>query len=678
MSEMIEALRKNISRANAAYFQGKPEVSDTVYDTWKKQLRKHAPQDPLLTQVGATYSRDEMRNKTKHNIVCGSLDNLENSIDGYADWLAALARVVSDTAMVLSLKIDGSSLILTYKNGQLVRACTRGNGEVGENVTANAVLFRGVPTTLQNVAGFENWSGDIRGEAVLYDADFKALTADRDEDDVTNPRNIGNGIVGRTDGTDAERMQFLAFSLVPEGEKTTPFAISKSYEVLAAMGLDVVPYRLCKTAEEAAYYFEDTIKNRANLPFGIDGLVGILDSFLSRSRFITDDPKTLLRPKFAKAIKPPVQAEETVLLGCTLSVGHSGVIAPTGVVKPVNIGGVMVTNVFLNNWDEIERFDLNIGDRITVSRAGDVIPKVIGAEPGDSRTAIPRPEACPSCGGPISRRNTGEGLSAHHYCTNQQCPGIRLAKIDHWIGSSKKGIGILGIGEAILQKLFNERVLDDAADLYTLTVDRLARVNLPDEGRTIAVGESRAQSIVESINSKRELPLHVFLGGLGIDLLGSRRALQMIQKSNGALASLDGWLDDRVLESIQMPGFGETQRAAIRSGMDFVRPLVQKLLANGVVPVPYEAPKKKVGGKVDLSGKSFCFTGTREGLEEVQAAGGEIKSGVSKGLTYLVQKDATSMSNKTKKAIEYGTKIMGIDFLRQVLDGKASLDELDG
>ena len=280
---------------------------------------------------------------------------------------------------------------------------------------------------------------------------------------------------------------------------------------------------------------------------------------------------------------------------------------------------------------------------------------------------IDPPSVCPVCGSEAT--NVHRGIEhANHFCTNENCPGIQIAKVDHWIGNSKKGIGILGIGDTILQALIDNRVVSDPADLYTITVDQLANITLSGGGK---IGESRATTIVDNINNSRNLKLSKFLGALGIDLLGSRRAELMIKVADGELNTLNDWLDDNKLATIQLEGFGDIQRKAIRAGIDKCRSLIAKLLTNGVKPLDVE--KVVINGVAGIAGKSFCATGTRKFLPELEAAGAIIKSGVSKGLDYLIQIDPSSTTSKSKKALEYGTKIIGLEQVEAALKGEATL-----
>jgi DNA ligase (NAD+) len=295
--------------------------------------------------------------------------------------------------------------------------------------------------------------------------------------------------------------------------------------------------------------------------------------------------------------------------------------------------------------------------------------------PGPNRQLIPEPDRCPSCGDPTTRDRRGK-KGAVVYCTNNACPEIVLQKVDHWIGTSKKGVGILGIGETILRTLWDEQAINDPADLYTMTVEQIKDLEMSGGGR---IGESRATEITKNIAAKRNLSLHIFLGSLGIELLGRRR-VQILQKAaNGELDTLDDWLDDAKLASIKLEGLGDTIRIAIRAGIDENRVLIEKLISVGVT---IDAPEKKpeVGDEGPMHGVSFCFTGTRVCMDQVQELGATIKSSVAKtkpSPDFLVQMDALSTSNKTKNADANGhTRVISLAYLKQVLAGEATLDDV--
>jgi DNA ligase (NAD+) len=653
----VQDLVSEINKANAAYYNtGKAIYTDEEYDRLKEQLRSIDSGHPLLEQVGCTPTA---RLKMAHSIPMGSLDNTEDGVTGVGKWLATIDKVDTNYTIFASLKIDGASLCANYKNGVLESVITRGNGTIGELITDNASKFANLPLKLDH-----DVTVSVRGEAILYKADFNAIC---DEESIpieerSNPRNFGNGILGRDDGRNSDKMRFLAFNVVGIDSETE----HEKFQLLQSWGFEVAPYQHCKSATDFSSYYNDIVLKRDELPFEIDGIVISVNEVIIQNKFITSDVKSKLRPKYARAVKFPHKANNTQLVGVSISVGHTGVIVPTAMVKTVRVGGVNVSNILLNNWDEIERLGIEIGDTVTVILSGDIIPKISNlVEKGQNRHPILQPQECPSCGGKTTRIYRGK-LGANLYCTNDECRAKLIGKIDHWIGSSKKGIGIMGIGSTILSAIFDAGLVKDPADLYTLTVDQLEDIVLDG----VRIGTSRATAIVNDIHSKKEIGLDTFLGALGIDLLGSRRAALLMQHAKGRLDSLDNWLDIGLLETIDLPGLGDSIRESIINGIEDSRALIDKLLSVGIKIKSSDTGKAAAANPVlsnSIAGKSFCFTGTRDHLTEVESLGGIIKSGVSKGLDYLVQANPLSVSTKSKKAEAYGTQIISVEYLAEMI-----------
>ena len=671
------AIQDLIDKSDSAYYRTHASIlTDAEYDCIKSHLKSHYPDDERCVRVGHQFSVDELRTKVKHNIPMGSLDNTENGVAGLSSWVDSMTDVLSVApAIFSSLKIDGASICATYRDGKLVRVATRGNGEIGDDITVNGMNFIGLPTNLTM-----NVDADVRGEAILYKSDFEAIcVADKIlEEDKSNPRNVGNGIIGRDSGVDSDRIRFIAFNI--ESDIVFDTEVAKM-AFLKKLGFKHVPYTLCSDVAEFMVFYDCVVSGRNEFPFEIDGIVVVVNSIEQQLKFITNDIKSRLRPKYAKAVKFPHKSNATILEAVYLSVGHTGVVIPTALLKETRVGGVNVTHALLNNWDEIRRLDIAINDEVEVVLAGDIIPKIIRKiSNGNPRVDITEPTVCPTCGSATSRNYRGKD-GANVYCTNNTCDAKLIGKIDHWIGNSKKGVGVLGIGDIILNAMWKNGVVKDPSDLYKITIDSIKDLKLDGEMR---VGASRAHQIVTNINGKRNLPLHVFLGALGIDLLGSRRVQILSDASDGKLAKLENWLDSSVLSTIVIPGFGDIIREAVVAGIDDNRVLIQKLLDAGVT-ITSEGENIESGESVSMScesvendvqpfdGFTFCLTGTRAHIDDITRLGGVIKSGVSRGLTFLVQADPLSVSGKTRKAEEYGTSIISIDYLKQAINGEVVL-----
>lgn len=683
----LPEVRLLIDKADVGYYRKDPILTDAEYDSLKAALKELDETDERLTRVGPPYDPETIGNEVRHAIPMGSLDNTDDGILGFDPWLENVSDKlgVSGTAAVTaSLKVDGASICASYRNGKLTCVATRGNGETGEDITINGARFRHLPTVLSKPIDCE-----VRGEAILYVEDYKVIRSREmgvpfdqiPEADRSNPRNIGTGITRRHDGQDSDKIRFLAFNIVcPEGCGASFNNELEKMELLKELGFQPVPYKVCPTPKDLHDYYSEVVESRPKLPFEIDGLVVVLYHRQEQEFFVTADPKSRLRPKHSRAIKFPHKSNTTVLEGVDVTIGHTRMVIPTAVLREVRIGGVNVTSALLNNYTEVERLDIAIGDEVEVVLAGDIIPKIIRkVKDGATRTAIVEPKKCPSCDAPTTRTLRGKE-GACTYCSNPKCAAAVFAKLDCWIGSSKKGVGILDIGDSMIKALWDNGMLTDPADLYKLTVDGIKNVSI---GKGVRIGTSRAEKVVKNIQDKKKLTLSTFLGSLGIELLGRRRVTLLQEAAGGQLDTLADWMDVEKLKTIQIAGYGDTIRAAVVQGIEENLDLIKKLLAAGVT---VDSAAKEVeaveggaapAGDKPFAGLSFCFTGTRDGLDDVVAKGGIIKSGVSKGLDFLVQKDPTSKSNKTQKAEEYGTQIIGIDYLRKAINGEVTLTKAE-
>lgn len=673
----LAQLRSAIDRAAQLYYTPGCEspITDDEYEALMGQLREAAPDDFRLTRVGVPYSAGTMRNKRSHSIPMGSLNNTDEGILGFAEWYDKTCALlgVESFAINASLKMDGNSVALSYVDGRLTEAISRGDGELGESLTANAVKWMGVPTCLK-----VPFTGTVRGEAILYKGEFDHLK--EQDPTLSNPRNVGSGILGRIDGTQNELIRLVAFNVV-ENKIEFP-SLGMKFKALKTLGFDPVQHLIIDGTRdevvskmEAHFAFNES--QRENFPFEIDGIVVMVDS-VPMQKQITKDRKDELRPKYGRAVKFVTQKAQTTVTGVTITIGHTGAIIPTAIVEPVYVGGVTITNVLLNNWnansESPSAAHVAIGDIVEIARQGDVIPKIVRVvEMPADRQPIPEPATCPVCGAPTTRTlRDKEGVVT--LCSSKDCSAQGVGKIKHFI----RDAGIMGIGSGILQAITNELV-KTPADLYRLKEEQL--IDLPiSQGKSGRLGQSRATAILAEIEKSKQMPLCNFLGALGIPLLGKRRA-EIVANEQG-LTTLEDWMDTEKLTLIP----GDTMRATITEGLNQAWPIIEDLLEVGVNVVSHttvavvanetanetvdatDEPKQKT-----IAGSTFCWTGTRELLDETKAAGGIEKSGISAKLDYLVQKDPTSSSGKTLKAESLGVKIISIECLRAVLAGEREL-----
>lgn len=636
-------------------------MSDAEYDALEDQLRQFDPDDPVLALVGSPIPADTILTKARHSIPMGSQSKV-NSEAEFMVW----AQKSEGSAIHASLKGDGASAAAYYQQGRLVQAISRGDGTIGEDITANAMRFKGLPAWV-GLEG-QGFTGAVRFEVILTVDDWTAIDPSRSK----NPRNAGNGIMGRKNGHQSDRLTAYAFEIdeTVRGESYRFATEAEKVQRLAQLGFNLIPQRLCSTAEEAVAYFRETAEQREALPFWIDGIVLKMNDLGLQERMGV----TSGRPKGQVAWKFDSSGAETVLTGVVISGGHTGAIVPTGQLQPVEIGGTTVSSVSLVNFDEIARLDLAVGDSVWVIKANDIIPKAVRVtHRPENRQPILAPLACPFCGCEVGRRiNTGGGEGVILECRNAACPKKSSGKINRWISS----LDILGIGDVVLESMLEQLQIEDAAELYTLKgrFNELATLVTHAE-RDLKLGEKRATSILEAIEAKRVLTLSQFLGSLGLEHLGKRRVEIMIRAAQGELDTLDDWRsgklrDPRVAELAGAPNIA----VPIQDGIDAMAAVIDKMLANGVEILP---PQEDLHGSAEseeaqrptvcISGKLPSGKKKADYQEPLRAAGYELIDEVGKDLSYLVLADAASTSSKAVKARKLGVRVISEDELADLL-----------
>jgi len=702
MQNELNELRNNVDRSDQSYFNGgNRPVDDSVYDSWKRRLKELAPYDERLTRIGAPIGNAGVGKKAKHVHPMGSLDNAMNE-EEFLKWAASHPE---GTLYNVSFKMDGGSAALIYKDGNLVQAITRGDGSEGEDITANALQMQGVPRYVEipgmpppvyelgkRPEGIEKgWSkkftGSVRGEIMLFNEDWKTL----DPDQLSNPRNLGNGMSRRHDGEDTEKLRFVAFRGFDADGKPLGDQEFIGLNMLDKLGFQTVWRRDALSAKGVIDLYKfmqsgstDSIfwgltPARDNLPFEIDGLVvKVEDLELQESLGVTNN-----RPKGQIAFKFPPRGALTELTGIEWTVGHTGALIPTGLLNPVKIGGVTVSRALLCNMEEIERLGVAIGDIVRVIRAGDVIPKIVAVadQAKNDRQQIHAPATCPVCGGVVGKKKgvTGDD-SVHLFCLNPDCGAKQIGKIKTWV----KKLDIQGLGDVYLQALYEawvevapgskdrvaqcsgkRRVLGTPADLYKLR-DRGFEY-FERDGET-AISPKVATKILAEIDKKRNLTLAEFLGSLGIDGLGRRRVILVQQAAPGEFDALSDWCNGKLVEmatEIGLPNTAERIHDAIMAS----KKLIDQLLEAGVTikeekTMSQEKPKE---GQL-----TFVLTGKGPEKKEfyhdaIAAAGHVFSETYSKATSYLVAADPNSGSSKMKKAAKDGVPVITHEQLLEML-----------
>ena len=632
-------------------------MEDVVYDAIEDELRLLSPDDEVFKIVGAQVPQDTMLTKAKHSIPMGSQSKV-NSVAEFQTWCEK--NEVSE--IHASIKGDGASAAAYYANGRLVQAISRGDGLVGEDITANALRFKGLPAWVEtNGTAF---NGAVRFEVILTVADWAKIDPAKSK----NPRNAGTGIMGRKNGQQSDFLTIFAFDL-DESINGKPVEFKTENDKtkrLLELSFNVMPHVSCANVDEAIAYFHEIARTRADLPIWIDGVVLKINDIQRQIELGISGG----RPKGQVAWKFDSVGAETVLEGVVVSGGHTGGLYPTAQLRPVEIGGTTVSNASLANYDEIERLDVAIGDSVWVVKANDIIPKIVRVtQRGANRISILQPTSCPFCGGVVGRRvNVAGDTGVIIECQNPNCEKKSTGKIRRWIAS----VDILGIGDVVLEAMVDQLNLSDAADLYTLRArfDELTDLMLNAE-RDMRLGDKRATSILEAIDGRRELTLNQFLGSLGLDHLGKRRVEIMIKAANGELDQLGSWRSGMLRNldfaaQVGVPGIG----GEIQDGIDAMSVVIDKLLANGVVILEKQLQSAAHENlqTVCISGKLHSGKKKADYEESLLRVGYALLDEVSKGLNFLVLADPDSTSSKAEKARKLGIQIISEDQLIELIN----------
>ncbi len=637
----LSELRRLIDEADGAYYtRGQARVEDALYDQWKEELARLAPGDPRLKTVGASI-QDSHLQKRQHTIPMGSLSKAVDLAE-FQKWVKGIGA--EGELLHASYKMDGGSFSFEFQNGRLVAAISRGDGLAGEDITANALKFRGIPARCL----FEGrpFTGFMRGEVILPTEDWSAQV---DPDALSNPRNCCVGIARRKNGQQSDLLKVFAFRAFDSSGQPLCATETAQTHAMRNLGFEYAP-SFTGTAEAVWEWYLKTQQERPKLPYWIDGIVVKLDNIAEQLALGEADQ----RPKGQVALKFEAEGAETIIRRVTISVGHTGCVVPTAVFDPVQIGGTTVTAATLCNWDNIRQLNVGIGDKVRVIKAGDIIPRILElVEKSPESAAIPEPACCPACQGKVGRRSNVSGDdSTALYCLNPECSAKLYGKIERFLSS----LDIVGVGENLIQALIEEMAVRDAADLYTLKDrrDELAALRL---GSGVRLGQKRADKFLAEVEKRRRLTLSQLLGSLGIFGLGKRRVALIQQAVPGEFNTLNDWLSDKLVRLADQAGVPNIGRR-LQEDLLAQKPLIQKFLGAGVEIIGPETP---VSGKA--AGYRFCITGSlsqpKSHFEQlIRAKGHDYTDTFSKEITHLVAADPASGSSKLQKARKAGIPVI--------------------
>jgi len=605
-----------------AYYNGSPQVSDAAYDALEDELRELAPEHAFFATVGAPAAPVTSWAKANHAIPMGSL-NKAVSVDDFRQWAARcdelgkqdkLKAITKD--LFVTEKLDGLSLAVTYDKGKLVDAITRGDGQIGERILANAKRMKGVPPRLKKPV-----SVTVRGEIILKLSDMKKAFPG-----AANPRNQASGVSKRYDGVGCEHLTVMFYDLDGEDVATE----TKKFALLEQLGL-IVPFGKSTDLDGAQQIHDDYSKTRrAKLDYEIDGLV-VRAHDVHVQHMLGELGN---RPRAAIAYKFASQAKVTKLIDILWDTGSSGRVTPIAIVEPVQLTGAVVQRASLHNAGNVAELGIGIGDEVLISRRNDVIPYVEEVVRSAGKPAK-APTTCGICKSKLEK--SGEYISCRNYTG---CQALIEGRIENWI----EALGVLEWGDKLINQLVEAELVREPADLYKLKPAQIA--GLERRGMIIATKVL--------VNLKAQLPLSLpkFLAALGIENLGLQTAKAIASKYD----TLEKIQAAKEADLAAIAGVGPSKGKAAFEGLTSRKAEIKRLLAVGVVPVT-----KQAAGP--LAGKTFCFTGAlgrpRKDLEQlVESRGGTLLSGVTKDLQFLVMADPGSGSSKAEKAKKYGTQCL--------------------
>ncbi len=667
LAAQAERLRQILHRANYQYHVlDQPEIADAEYDRLMRELSELEEAHPELVTADSPTQRvgaaplSAFRPYT-HRQPMLSLGNAFND-DELREFDARVKRhlgLEADASVeyVTELKIDGLAISLTYENGVYKTGATRGDGVVGEDITANLRTVSSVPLRLH---GDVPEYLEVRGEVYLGHAEFARINAQREESGepvFANPRNAAAGSVRQLDSSVTAKRRLTVF-LYSYGHTSQPIAASQ-WELLHTLpqwGLRVNPdVRLCPNIEDVLAFVAEWTEKKAELPYDIDGIVVKVNDFS-----LQQDLGAVARtPRWAIAYKFPAQQGRTQILDIIVQVGRTGAITPVALVAPVTLPpNSVVQRATLHNQSEIDRKDVRVGDTVLIQKAGDVIPEIVQvvlSERPEDAVPYRLPENCPACGTPVVRPE-GEAVTR---CPNSfGCPAQAAQRVIHFVG--RRAMDIQWLGEKHIMQLLEQGLIRDAGDLYSLTKEQLVPLE--------RMGDKLADNIITAIEGSKHPPLPRLIFALGIRLIGEHSA-EILAHHFGSLEKLQAATVEE-LNAVHEIGLTTAESIVASFGQPETSELLEKLARAGVSPITEQyAPVSDL-----FAGKSFVFTGalvtmTRdEGEDMVRKRGGRAASSVSKQTDYVVAGDKAG--SKLERAKSLGVTVLTEEAFRALADGQ--------
>ena len=653
--EQIAALREQLRYHNEKYYNDDaPEISDYEYDMMQRELRALEKEHPELAdadsptqRVGGTASGRFA--KVTHAYPLESLQDVF-SFDELGEFYTRVENTVGSAEYVVEYKIDGLSVALEYVDGEFVRGATRGDGQVGEDVTKNLRTIKDIPKKLENAPPHLI----VRGEVYMKKSVFDALNAELELHEkplLANPRNAAAGSLRQKDSriTRERKLSIFCFNIQNSDELPMESHV-QALDYLKSLGFPTSPrYPVYTDPKDVQHEIENMGETRGELDFDIDGAVVKVNSFAQRETL----GSTAKFPRWAAAYKYPPEVKQTLLKDIIITVGRTGVLTPKAVLTPVRLAGTTVTNATLHNQDFITEKDIRIGDTVLVQKAGEIIPEILSVDltkRPEGTKPYTLPEVCPVCGAPVVRDEDGAALR----CTGAECPAQLQRNITHF--ASRDAMDIEGLGPAVVAQLVENGLIANVADLYDLHAQDVAQLD--------RMGAKSAENLIRAIEKSKANDLSKLIYGLGIRQVGEKAAAVLARH----FGTLDALTAAPTEELTEIPDVGEITAKCI---VDYLnqpqaKDLIARLKAAGV---NMDSTVQKVDDR--FAGMTFVLTGTltrfdrKTAENEIVLRGGKASGSVSKKTTYVVAGEAAG--SKLTKAQQLGVPVLTEDEFAELL-----------
>lgn len=655
----VDKLRKLLEQANYDYYVlSTPSISDYEFDMHMRELQMLEQQYPELADPNSPTQRvgsdlNQSFVQVAHRYPMLSLSNVYSK-EELTDFDARVRKVIDKVRYVCELKFDGTAIGITYINGMLARAVTRGDGVKGDDVTANVKTIRSVPLTLRG-SGFPS-EFEVRGEILLPHASFERLNAEREEigeATFANPRNAAAGTLKLQNSSVVAKRGLDCFLYFLQGDTLPTSSHFQNMQMLRSWGFKISEHALlCNSIDDVFAFIERWDNERHNLPYDTDGVVVKVDSLDDQSEL----GFTAKSPRWAVAYKFKAEQVSTRLLSVDFQVGRTGAITPVANLEPVQLAGTTVKRASLHNADQIELLDLRVNDYVLVEKGGEIIPKVVGVDLNRREEGL-QPfkyvTHCPECG-TLLVREEGE---AKHFCPNDtDCPPQIVGRIEHFI--SRKAMNIDGLGAETSELIYKTGLIRDISDLYGLKVEQLEKLE--------RLGKKSAGNIVKSIENSKQVPFDRVLYALGIRYIGEVTA----KKLASHFKNVDAIVAAKYEELLEAEEVGAKIAESILHHFKEEKNIEQleKLKAAGLQMELKHADR--VSDK--LNSRTFVISGTfeisRDDIKKmIEANGGKMLSSISGNLNYLVAGDNMGPS-KLDKAQKLGVKMISLDELQELIN----------